>query len=301
MVPGPRRCSVAVLCRGRSLPKRTNGDDGTKDVSRNYLALTAVKRRSRTMKLSHQGTERERTKAMLTRSANYDPDPRTTLATPTNVAPSGSGGSRTQQALAHPLMTSRTAVLSSSTSSGERPGSPKDVGAAVYQLQYAVPWQLLPVDYEYGNGDDGLGEVPPAPDPGPQSVACSAGLLAGADLTAVVACGDDDMTVETTSTPMPGLLPGAVLSLADHLGPAAKAAVRSLLAGRCAWVDCLPPSGFRSAALIAVPSLAPCKRMVLVASIRGRFEKRDLGSAAAYLVQARQVSRQPLDLQEVAA
>ena len=106
--------------------------------------------------------------------------------------------------------------------------------------------------------------------------------------------------METASPLMPGLLPGAVLPFEDHLGPVAKVAVGSLLAGRSAWADCLPPPGFRSTALIAVPSLAASKRLVLVASVHSRFEKRDLGFAAAYLAQARQVAKQPLDLQEAA-
>ena len=168
-------------------------------------------------------------------------------------------------------------------------------------MHYEVPWQLVPDDREGGNGSDGPGEAPSGSEHGPQSLARSAGLLTRADLVAIVACREGDMTVETTSPLMPGLLPGAVLAFEDHLGAAAKVAVGSLLAGRSAWADCLPPPGFRSTALIAVPSLAASKRLVLVASLGSRFEKRDLGFAAAYLAQARQVVKQTLDLREVAA
>jgi hypothetical protein len=239
---------------------------------------------------------------MFTRPANYDTDPRTTgLSAPSTLALTGTGRSGTQRAFAQPVIASRTGGLPFGTSSGERCGSPTEVGTAVHQLHYAVPWQLLPVDHEYGSGDDGPGEAPAAADDGPQAVAHSAAFLTRADIAAIVTCQDGDMTVGPTSTSAPGLLPGAVLSMKDHLGPAGKAAVRSLLAGRSPWVDCLPPPGFRSAALIAVASLAPSKRLVLVASIRGRLEKRDLGPAAAYLAQARQVPKQPLDLREVVA
>jgi hypothetical protein len=168
-------------------------------------------------------------------------------------------------------------------------------------MHYEVPWQLLPDDHESGNETDGPEEGASGSDHGPQSLARFAGLLTRADLSAVVACREGEMTVETTSSLMTGLLPGAVLALEDHLGPAAKVAVGSLLAGRSAWADCLPPPGFRSTALIAVPSLAASKRLVLVASVHNRFEKRDLGFAATYLAQARQVAKQPLDLREAAA
>jgi hypothetical protein len=237
---------------------------------------------------------------MRTSSVNDEPRQTTGLNATTTMAVTGTerpGGPRSfSQALA-----TGPAVPAPSTTSGERHSSPKGTGTAVQQINYEVPWQLLPDDRERGNDADGPGEPPSGSDHGPQSLAHFAGLLTRADLSAVVACREGDMTVETTSPLMPGLLPGAVLPFEDHLGPAAKVAVGSLLAGRSAWADCLPPPGFRSTALIAVPSLAASKRLVLVASVHSRFEKRDLGFAAAYLAQARQVSKQSSDLHEVAA
>jgi hypothetical protein len=237
---------------------------------------------------------------MHTSSVNEEPRQTTGLTAATTMAVTGTERPGAPRSFSEPLTTG-AAVLAPSTSPGERPSSPKETGTAVQQMHYAVPWQLLPDDHERGNEADGPGEAASGSDHGPQSLARLAGLLIRADLSAVVACREGEMTVETASPLMPGLLPGAVLPFEDHLGPVAKVAVGSLLAGRSAWADCLPPPGFRSTALIAVPSLAASKRLVLVASVHSRFEKRDLGFAAAYLAQARQVAKQPLDLQEVAA
>jgi hypothetical protein len=237
---------------------------------------------------------------MRTSSGNDEPRQTTGLTAATTMALTGTERPGGPRSLSQPLTTG-AAVPTPSTSSGERPSSPKETVTAVQQMRYEVPWQLLPDDPERWNEADGPREGPSGSDHGPQSLARFAGLLTRADLSAVVACREDEMTVETTSPLIPGLLPGAVLPFEDHLGPAAKAAIGSLLAGRSAWADCLPPPGFRSTALIAVPSLATSKRLVLVASVHSRFEKRDLGFAAAYLAQARQVARQTLDLQEVAA
>lgn len=242
----------------------------------------------------------ERTKKMRTSSVNDEPPQTTGLTAGTTMAVAGTERPRGPWSSSQPLTTG-AALPAPSTSSGERPSSPKETGTAVQQMHYEVPWQLLPDDHGHGNEADEPGEAPSGSDHSPQSLARFAGLLTRADLSAVVACGEGEMTVETTSPLMPGLLPGAVLPFEDHLGPAAKVAVGSLLAGRSAWADCLPPPGFRSTALIAVPSMAASKRLVLVASVHSLFEKRDLGFAAAYLAQARQVAKQSLDLQEVAA
>jgi hypothetical protein len=237
---------------------------------------------------------------MRTSSVNDEPRHATGLTGATTMAVTGTERLGDPPFFSQPLKTG-AAVSTPTTSSGERPSSPKETGTSVQQMHYEVPWQLLPDDHERGNEADGPGEAASGSDHGPQSLARLAGLLIRADLSAVVACREGEMTVETASPLMPGLLPGAVLAFEDHLGPVAKVAVGSLLAGRSAWADCLPPPGFRSTALIAVPSLAASKRLVLVASVHRRFEKRDLGFAAAYLAQARQVAKQPLDLQEVAA
>jgi len=237
---------------------------------------------------------------MRTSSVNDEPRQATGLTAATTMAVTGTERLAGPPSFSEPVKT-RADVSTPTTSSGERPSSPKEGGTAVQQMQYVVPWQLLPDDYERGNEADGSEEATSGLEHGPQSLARLAGQLTRADLSAVVTCRESEMTVETTSPLMPGLLPGAVLVFADHLGPAAKVAVGSLLAGRSGWADCLPPRGFRSTALIAVPSLAASKRLVLIASVHSRFEKRDLGFAAAYLAQARQVAKPPLALQEVAA
>ena len=238
---------------------------------------------------------------MRTSSVNDEERSQTTRSTAaTTMALTGTERPAGPRPLSQPLTTG-AAVPAPSTSSGGRPSSPKETGTAVQQMRYEVPWQLLPDDPERGNEADGPGKAPSGSDRGPQSLARFAGLLTRADRSAVGACREGEMTVETTSPLVPGLLPGAVLPFEDHLGPAAKAAIGSLLAGRSAWADCLPPPGFRSTVLIAVPSLAASKRLVLVASVHSRFEMRDLGFAADYLARARQVVKQPLDLQEVAA
>ncbi len=171
---------------------------------------------------------------------------------------------------------------------------------AIYQVQYEVPWQLIEADYESKDRAAGPGTAAAVSEGTSQSLARFAGLLASADATAVVACRKDDMTVETAGPETSWLLPGAVLAYQDHLGPGARRAVTSLLTGRSAWLDCLPPDGFRSAALIAAPSLAPSKRLVLVACTHARLDKRNLGLAAGYLAH-HQAAKQPLDLSQAAA
>ena len=237
---------------------------------------------------------------MRTSSVTHGPQHSTAgLTGVTNFAPTAMERPIVQGAFAQPPTTSGCRVLPIRAAPGEHPGGPKKVGAAVNRPEFEVPWQLPAADHEYETGAGEPDEGSPASDRDPQSLARSAGLLTRADIAAVVACRDAEMTVETASALAPGLLPGVVLRFEDHLGPGAKVAVRLLLAGRLAWVDCLPPPGFRSGALIAVASLAPFKRLLLVASI-GRFEKRDLGLAAAYMTQARKVAKKPLDLQEAA-
>jgi len=228
---------------------------------------------------------------MRTSSVNYGRQPPTAgLTGAANVARTGMESPLVKRSFAQPPTTSGAPVSPIRAAPGERLGGLKEVGAAVYRPQYEVPWQLLGADYEDESGADEADEGWPTSDHGPQSLARSAGLLTRADISAVIACQDGKLTVETASALALGLLPGVVLYFEDHLGPAGKVAVGSLLAGRSAWVDCLPPRGFRSAALIAAASLAPSKRLVLVASIHRRFEKRDLGFAAAYLAQAREVA-----------
>ena len=112
-----------------------------------------------------------------------------------------------------------------------------------------------------------------------------AGLLAGADVTAIVDCRGDQMTVQTADPLTPWLLPGALLVPEDHFGPLARSDVASLLDGRLAWVDWAPPLGFRSAVLLAAPPMAPSGRAVLVVSFCDIFAKRNLAMAGLYLSQ----------------
>jgi len=114
-----------------------------------------------------------------------------------------------------------------------------------------------------------------------------AGLLAGADVAAIVACEEQEMVVDFVDPLTPCLQVGARLKLDEYLGATAQDAVTTLLSGRQAWLDCLPPEGFRSGALVAAPALAGSRRLVLVASLFKPFEKRDLGMAALYLARSR--------------
>jgi hypothetical protein len=172
----------------------------------------------------------------------------------------------------------------------------------IYQLEYEVPWQLSQTEYETEQRADGLKAAAPVPEDGPQSLASFAALLAGADTSAVVECRKGSMTVEMVAPLASGLAPGTVLRAEDHLGPAAESAIAALLTGRSAWLDCLPLQGFRSAALIAAPSLAASRYLVLVASTHGFFDKRALGLAAAYVAQAGHGrGRASLDLRKAAA
>ena len=152
---------------------------------------------------------------------------------------------------------------------------------------YVVAWQL---PEEGGNDREDLVALaqggPMVFDGRAQAWARFAGLLAGADVAAIVSCRQADMTVEVADPPTPGLAIGGILGAGHFLGPAAQAALTSLLAGRSAWLDCLPPRGFRSAALITAPSLPP-SRLLLVARREHRFDKRNLGLAAAYLALAK--------------
>jgi hypothetical protein len=157
---------------------------------------------------------------------------------------------------------------------------------AVHNPNYEVPWQLPEDDYGGEYPAAKLGGTALAVDERSSSLARFGALLAGADFAAVVVCSKESMTVELADPPTPWLPPGLVLANERCLGPAAKGAVTSLLAGRSAWSDCLPPSGFRSAALITAPVLALSSRLVFVASSERRLDKRSLGLAAAYLSHA---------------
>ena len=116
-----------------------------------------------------------------------------------------------------------------------------------------------------------------------------AGLLAGADVTAIVTCEEQEMVVGFVDPLTPWLQVGARLRLNEHLGAAANNAVMALLSGRQAWLECLPPEGFRSSVLVAAPSLARSRRLVLAASLFKPFEKRNLGVAALYLARGHHI------------
>ncbi len=117
----------------------------------------------------------------------------TGLTAATAMAVTGTERPGGPRPLSQPLTTG-AAVPAPRTSSGERPSSPKGTGTAVQQMHYEVPWQLLPDDRERGNEADGPGEALSGSDHSPQSLARFAGLLTRADLSAVVACGEGEMT-----------------------------------------------------------------------------------------------------------
>ena len=112
------------------------------------------------MKVPHQvGPEGERTERMRTSSLNDGERPQTTgLAAATTMALTGTERPGGPRSFSQPLTTG-AAVPAPSTSSGERPSSPKETGTAVQQMHYEVPWQLLPDDREHANETDGPGEA----------------------------------------------------------------------------------------------------------------------------------------------
>jgi len=159
--------------------------------------------------------------------------------------------------------------------------------------QYEVPWQLSTLSYDdVAGGATSRAEAQSAARAERcQAMARFAGLLAGADITAIVSCQNHQMTVETVDPLTPWLLPGAVLDADEQLALTGRSAIASLLGGRRAWLECTPPEGFQSAAVLSAPYMAGSKRLVLVTSFCRHFENRDLGLAALYLAQAPHSSR----------
>jgi len=164
---------------------------------------------------------------------------------------------------------------------------------ATYNLGYEVPWQLSPARSEEDPATARVAAAGAVAEERLQALARFTGLLAEADVTAIVNCQREAITVQVAEPLTPWLVPGAHLVPADHLGPVARSATAALLGGRQAWLDCLPPPGFRAAALLAAPMLARPGHLVLVASFCRRFDKRDLGLAGLYLAGTREGPRGP--------
>ncbi|HTV11329.1 MAG TPA: hypothetical protein VME20_05640 [Acidimicrobiales bacterium] len=168
---------------------------------------------------------------------------------------------------------------------------------ATQHPRYEVPWQVSSLlGYDYGAHGARMAKrrvdaASKARAERCEALARFAGLLAGSDITAIVSCQNDHMTVEVVDPLTPWLVPGTVLEADEPPAPAGRGVLASLLGGRQAWVECAPPLGFRSAALLSVPYMAASKSLVLVTSFCEDFDKRSLGLAALYLAHAPHSSR----------
>jgi len=110
-------------------------------------------------------------------------------------------------------------------------------------------------------------------------------LLARADATAIVACSRLSLVVEVGDPTTQRLRGGTVLTLHPSLGVAGGQAIGLLLSGRLRWCSCLPPDGYKHAALVAAPSLASSGRLLLVAKLERHLTEPNLRLVAAYLAQ----------------
>lgn len=110
-----------------------------------------------------------------------------------------------------------------------------------------------------------------------------AAALAGADTAAVVTAHDGTLTLDSVGPISPWLPVGASLPVEEFLGAGARQAIALLLSSEIPWLDCRPPRGFRSAALLATPGPSVSPQLVLVLSAKRRLDQYRLDAAAAQL------------------
>ena len=152
--------------------------------------------------------------------------------------------------------------------------------------QYEVEWQLE----EQGRRREAVRTMPldataQLPQGRLKPLVGFARLLAKADAAAIVACSGRSLVVEIGDPTTARLRGGTVLKLHPSLGVAGSEALGLLLSGGLRWCRCLPPDGYKYAALVAAPSLAPSRRLLLVARRERRLTELNLRVIAAYLAQ----------------
>jgi hypothetical protein len=153
---------------------------------------------------------------------------------------------------------------------------------------YEVDWQLYePSHIWQAPHAQPVGIATPPPQARLETLVAYARLLATADVAAIVACRRGALTVQVAAPSAPSLRTGSALTLRPSLGLAGHDALGLLLSGQLRWCRCSPLEQYKHAVLVAAPSLAPSRRVLLVARNGRRFTELDLGLTAAYLAQFR--------------
>ena len=102
-----------------------------------------------------------------------------------------------------------------------------------------------------------------------------------ADATAIVACSGLSLVVEVEDPETTRLRGSSVLTLHPSLGVAGGQTLGLPLSGRLRWCSCLPPDGYKDAAMVAAPSPASSRRLLLVAKLEAHLTEPNLRLAAA--------------------